>query len=267
MTDTKKSSTVWLVVTQVAVFVAIMAVSGLIVPWAWKLIGGKDGGADVMVLTSAVYSVLTLLVFVKSGWSRLSPSYLHSRPWAVLAWSALVGVGAIIPGMAVQELLPGLSNVVEKQMQQLVANNYGFFTLCLFAPFVEEVVFRGAILKVLLAKMQSRWAAIAVSAVLFAAVHLNPAQLPMAVLAGLFLGWIYSRTGSILPGVAYHFVNNTVAFVMMRVLPPEVANGNLADLFGGDHRRVALAVIFSLFILLPSLYQLAIRTNGNIKNR
>lgn len=241
-------------------FVAIMAVCGLLIPWAWKLIAKSDGGANVLVVTSAVYSLLTLVVFIKVGWSNLSPTYLQSRPWAVFSWSALVGVGAIIPGMLVQELLPDLSNVAEKQLMQLVANNYGFFTLCLFAPFVEEVVFRGAVLRVLLSSMKSRWGAIAISAVLFAAVHFNPAQLPMAVLAGLFLGWIYSRTGSILPGVVYHFVNNTVAFVMMRVLPPEMANGSLADLFGGDHKRMALAVIFSLFILLPSLYQLAIRT-------
>ncbi len=260
MTDKGKSQTTWLVATQVVAFVAIMAVCGIIVPWAWKLVAGGDGGADVMVATSAVYSLLTLAVFVKAGWSKLSPAYLQSRPWAVFAWSALVGAGAIIPGMLVQEMLPDLSNVAEKRLMQLVANDYGFFTLCLFAPFVEEVVFRGAVLRALLASMKSRWGAIVISAALFAAVHFNPAQLPMAVLAGLFLGWIYSRTGSILPGVVYHFVNNTIAFAMMRVLPPEVANGSLADLFGGDHRRMALAVIFSLFILLPSLYQLAVRT-------
>lgn len=260
MTNKGKSQTTWLVATQVVVFVAIMAVCGIIVPWAWKLVAGSDGGADAMVVTSAVYSLLTLAVFVKAGWSKLSPAYLQSRPWTVFAWSALVGAGAIIPGMLVQEMLPDLSNLAEKRLMQLVANDYGFFTLCLFAPFVEEVVFRGAVLRALLASMKSRWGAIVISAALFAAVHLNPAQMPMAVLAGLFLGWIYSRTGSILPGVVYHFVNNTIAFAMMRVLPPEVANGSLADLFGGDHRRMALAVIFSLFILLPSLYQLAVRT-------
>lgn len=247
-----------LVFKQVFAFIAVNAACGWIVWGAWKLITGKAGGTNAMILTSAVYSVLVLLLFVKKKWSVLSPAYLQSRPWAVLAWAAVAGAGAIIPEAYLEEMMPDLTNLIEKEMLELVKSDLGYFTLCLFAPFVEETVFRGAVLRTLLPHMKSRWAAIAISAALFSLVHMNPAQMPFAFIAGLMLGWLYSRTGSILPGVAYHWVNNTVVFAMARLLPPQMLNGGLIDLFGGDHRRMGLAVIFSFFIFLPAIYQLNI---------
>lgn len=252
---------IWLLVfKQLLAFIAIVALCGSIIPSVWKLIAGKEGGINAVILTSAVYSLLVLVVFIKTKWCVFSRSYLQSRPWAVLTWSALAGTGAIIPGMFIQEFLPDITNVVEDEMQALIDNDYGYFVLCIFAPFVEESVFRGAVLRSLLPRMKSRWTAIAISAALFSLVHMNPAQMPFAFIAGLLLGWMYSRTGSILPGVAYHWVNNTLVFVAVRLLPPQLANGELIDVFGGDQKKVILAVIFSLFILLPSIYQLAIRT-------
>ena len=257
-TEIKQKDVTWTVVKQLFAFVAIVSVCGFIIPSIWKLIAGKDGGINAVILTSAVYSLLVLLTFLKTKWSVLSPSYLQTKPWAVLVWSALASVGAVIPETYCNELMD-LTNVVEERMLELIGNDYGYFTLCLFAPFVEEVVFRGAILRTLLPRMKSRWAAIAISAALFSVVHMNPAQMPFAFVAGLLLGWMYCRTGSILPGVAYHWMNNTLAFALVRLLPPQIANGNLIDMFGGDHKRMVLAIVFSLFILIPSLYQLNIR--------
>ncbi len=250
----------FLVLKQLLTFITIVVLCGCIIPALWKLIAGKDGGINAVILTSAVYSLLVLFVFVKTKWCVFSRSYLQSRPWAVLTWSALAGAGAIIPGAFIEEFLPDMTNVVEAEIQALIGNDYGYFVLCILAPFVEEAVFRGAVLRSLLPRMKSGWAAIAISAALFSLIHMNPAQMPFAFIAGLLLGWMYSRTGSILPGVAYHWINNTLVFALVRVLPPQLVNGGLTDLFGGDHKKVALAVIFSLFILLPSVYQIAIRT-------
>ena len=65
-----------------------------------------------------------------------------------------------------------------------------------------------------------------------------------------------SSTGSILPGVAFHWVNNTVAYVLYNFYPN--SDMKLIDLFGSQ-RTVAAALLFSLFILLPALYQLHLR--------
>ena len=96
--------------------------------------------------------------------------------------------------------------------------------------------------------------AIALSALFFSFIHLNPAQMPHAFVIGLLLGWMYWRTGSILPGVAFHWANNSVAYVLYNLYPnPDM---KVADLFGGSDHHALLAVIFSLLILVPALFQL-----------
>ena len=80
--------------------------------------------------------------------------------------------------------------------------------------------------------------------------------MPHAFLIGLLLGWMYYRTDSIVPGIAFHWVNNSLAYVLYNLYPdPQL---KLIDLFGSQ-RTVAAAVLFSLFMLLPALYQLNLR--------
>jgi len=160
--------------------------------------------------------------------------------------------------MGLQELLPDMPDALKETFRLIMGNHLGYVALCLLAPFVEEMVFRGAILRALLAGVKSRWVAIFVSALLFALVHLNPAQMPHAFLIGILLGWMYQRTGSILPGVVLHWMNNTVAYAIT-VLMPQAEDLTLTQLFGGDVVRVLLAMAFSLCILLPAVFQLNLR--------
>ena len=132
----------------------------------------------------------------------------------------------------------------------------GYFVIGLLAPLTEEMVFRGAVLRSLLQWKQNPWVGIVISAILFALIHMNPVQMPHAFLVGLLLGWMYYRTDSIIPGVVYHWVNNTVAYVMYNLYPdPDMT---LMDLFGSQ-RAIMMALVFSLCIFLPSLYQLNMR--------
>jgi membrane protease YdiL (CAAX protease family) len=65
---------------------------------------------------------------------------------------------------------------------------------------------------------------------------------------------MYYRTNSILPGVAFHWVNNSVAYVLYNIFPdPDL---KLADLFPGSPFYPLMAVGFSLIILLPAIFQL-----------
>jgi membrane protease YdiL (CAAX protease family) len=162
-------------------------------------------------------------------------------------------MGAVVPSLWLQELLPELPNWVESEFDQLLTDRWGYVLIVLLAPLVEEVVFRGAILRSLLATRLSTVAAVVLSALLFALFHMNPAQMPHAFLVGLLLGWMYSRTGSILPGVAYHWANNSIAYVVYNVYPD--THLTLVDILGSQ-RHVLMAVGFSLLILLPALYQL-----------
>ena len=239
-------------------FLAIQLIGGFAVDQLWKLFGGDNADSALRLITTAsVTSVLTIVLFLTTRAAEVSPRWLRTRPWAVLCWSVIAALGTILPSSWLVEQMPELPNIVEQEFDMILQNRWGYLAVGLLAPLSEELVLRGAVLRSLLGSSRlSPWAAIALSAVFFALVHFNPAQMPHAFIIGLLLGWMYYRTGSILPGVAFHRVNNTVAYVMYNIYPdPDM---ELIDLFGNQRTELA-AVFFSLFILLPAIYQLHLR--------
>ena len=168
-------------------------------------------------------------------------------------FEVVAALGALVPSVWLQEHMPELPNLVEGEFDMIMKDRMGYFVVGLLAPLAEEMVFRGAILRSLLRWKSNPWIGIVISAILFAVIHMNPAQMPHAFLIGLLLGWMYWRTDSIVPGVVYHWVNNTVAYILYNIYPnPDLT---LVELFGSE-QKVLMALGFSLLIFLPSLYQL-----------
>lgn len=237
------------------IFGAIQVIVSFIVQGIWTLVMGKDTvmNATGMIITMAVFSILTTAVFLLAKWSVVSRHWVRTRPWFVLFWCVLAALGAIIPSVWLQEHMPELPNIVEGEFDMIMKDRWGYVIVGLLAPLAEEMVFRGAVLRSLLQWKSNPWIGIVVSALLFAMIHMNPAQMPHAFLIGLLLGWMYWRTDSIVPGVVYHWVNNTVAYVMYNLYPnPDLT---LVELFGSE-QKVLMALGFSLLIFLPSLFQL-----------
>ena len=243
------------------VFAALQVVVSTVAQLVWTLLLGNSGimGTEFMIGTLMASNVLGLIVFLVTKWAEVSRNWIRKRPWMVLFCAALASVGCIVPSMWLQEVMPELPNLAQEGLEELMGNRLGYIVVGLLAPLVEEVVFRGAILRALLKWNQNHWLCIAISAALFGLSHFNPAQTPHAFLAGLLLGWMYYRTGSIVPGVVVHWVNNSVAYAMYNISKAAYGTGDptMAQMFG--EQRVALAVFFSLCILIPAIYQLNLR--------
>ena len=248
----------------IIMFLAIQWVVGMIVNSLWSMISGKSAMESAMglIVTTVVSSIITLAVFLLAKWSEVSRHWIRKRPWITLTWCAVAAFGAIIPSLWFQEHMPELPNIAEDSFDMIMKDRLGYLSIGLLAPLAEELVFRGAILRSLLQWTSRPWIAIALSALFFAAAHMNPAQLPHAFLIGLLLGWLYYRTNSIVPGIVMHWVNNSVAYVMYNLMP-EMNDGKIIDLFRGDDMMVYMALGFSLMIFLPSLFQLASRMKRN----
>ena len=242
-------------ILDIITFLGIQALVSLTVPLVWGMVtGSPDVTTAMMITTTVIFSLLTIVVFLWAGWTKVSPTWLRTRPWMVLIWSVIAALGLVVPSAWLQEHMPELPNFVEQEFDMILKDRWGYLTIGLLAPLAEEIVFRGAALRSLLASRLSPLAAIVISALLFAVAHLNPAQMPHAFLVGLLLGWMYWRTGSILPGMAYHWANNSAAYVLYAFYPnPDI---KLIDIFKGSEQHVYMALGFSLLILLPALYQL-----------
>lgn len=240
-------------VVYLVVFLGLQAAASLIMHAVWLLLtGSSDMTAALMITITVLFSTLSIVLFLGVRWAEVSRNWLLTRPWSVLFWSVIAALGLIIPSTWMLEQIPELPNIAEKEFDTLLSNRWGYLTIGLLAPLAEEIVFRGAILNTLLTKYRP-WVAIALSALLFSIGHLNPVQMPHAFVIGLLLGWMYWRTGSILPGMAFHWANNSAAYVLYNVYPNPYIK--LVDIFQTP-TNVLMAVGFSLLIVLPALYQL-----------
>ena len=220
----------------------------------------------VNVASMAISSILTIAVFLWRKWSPFSRRYLQSSPWIVIVWVILLACGSILPSEWMNEQLEvhfsafSVPAYLQQMATMLMKSPLGYLVVGMLAPIAEEMVFRGAILRTLLKIFNPRrhWWPIVISALLFALVHGNLLQGTHAFLVGLLLGWMYYRTDSIIPGIVFHWINNSVVFLMFHLMP-QMNDGKLIDLFHGDSRMMWMGLGFSLCIFLPSLFQLMMR--------
>ena len=81
------------------------------------------------------------------------------------------------------------------------------------APVVEELVYRGLIQRSL-GTVVSRWPALLLAAIWFAAIHLAPAETPGLFVAGLLFGGCVTLTGRLGPAMLAHAAFNATGLLM-----------------------------------------------------
>lgn len=132
----------------------------------------------------------------------------------------IISTLALTVGMDRLSSLIPMPDSVARFFDSLFTNDiFSIIMITVAAPILEETLCRGIVLKGLLQHYPSR-SAIIYSALFFALIHLNPWQSIPAFFAGLFLGWIYYKTKSVIPGMIVHAVSNTTA-VLFLFLPKE----------------------------------------------
>jgi membrane protease YdiL (CAAX protease family) len=131
--------------------------------------------------------------------------------------TVLVGIAILSQEVAGWIPMPGWAN---RLMENFEAGGLGTMiaVALVIAPIAEEHLFRGWMLRGLMTR-HTPGGAIALSAVLFGMFHFNPWQGIPAVGAGLVLGWIVVRTGSVVPAIIGHAVMNAVPATLNEVLP------------------------------------------------
>ena len=133
-------------------------------------------------------------------------------------------------------------------------NVFGILSITVMAALVEELLFRGAIQGHLLRKGMKPLHAILISSAIFGIIHMNPIQVPFAFAIGLIFGWLYYRTGSLVPGIIGHFINNTIACIQMATMSKEEFNTKTIQWLGEGPTYallvISLAVMVWMFLYL-----------------
>lgn len=90
----------------------------------------------------------------------------------------------------------------------------------ILAAVIEEMLYRGYLSRTLENTRLGFWGGASIAALAWAGLHLYYplAMQAMLVVMGLALSWLRARTGSILPGMAWHITNNVVALLALRLM-------------------------------------------------
>ena len=87
------------------------------------------------------------------------------------------------------------------------------FVMAIVPAVSEELFFRGCIQKTLTDRMRNKFLAIAVSAFIFSAAHMEFYGLIPRFILGIILGYVFYYTGNILMSMLLHFINNSIAVI------------------------------------------------------
>ncbi|MDN3583573.1 CPBP family intramembrane glutamic endopeptidase [Mucilaginibacter flavus] len=120
----------------------------------------------------------------------------------------------VVGSERISHILP-MPPSVEKLFEKVLSKDVlSIITITVVAPIIEELLCRGIVLRGLL-KNYTPNKAILISALFFALIHLNPWQALPAFFIGLFLGWVFYKTKSVLPGIIIHATNNSIAMLFL----------------------------------------------------
>jgi uncharacterized protein len=179
---------------------------------AWHL-DPRSAGAVIGVLSNGV--LFTALLYYK----RLSYRQLfHPGSQSVVATIATLALPVLllVPALdlAMEQIdrvliwLFPLSSAQEAAFEAMVASSLApLISACILAPVLEEMLFRGIMLRSFL-QQYTRRRAIVFSAIIFGMAHLNIYQFAVATLLGLLLGWLYERSRSLWPCILLHAAYN-----------------------------------------------------------
>ncbi len=109
--------------------------------------------------------------------------------------------------------------VITEPKQKDIAESFGptvlqILLIVIAAPIAEETCFRGMLFGGLREKLP-RLAAALICGLIFGALHAltGITAVPPLIVFGFLLALLYERTGSIIPGILLHMLNNTIALL------------------------------------------------------
>lgn len=131
--------------------------------------------------------------------------------------------GLLIPeGGIMERLFKPLEEMIEA-MTAFLASGEGvkrvviLLSVAGLPAIFEELSFRGVLQPLLIRATGSAFWGIALTAIVFSAIHFQFYGFLPRVLLGALFGWLAHRSGSLIPGMAAHFANNALAAVTLWV--------------------------------------------------
>ena len=154
----------------------------------------------------------------EKGYAIDSNNFGGRKGWSMALIVSAMALACAFVIEPISMLLPEMSEVMKAAMEMLLDGPVWIvlISVSVFAPFFEEWLCRGIILRGLLTKVKPAWA-IVISALVFGLIHGNLWQAIPAFIIGVILGYVYYKTGSLKLTMLMHCVNNTLSVIVSRI--------------------------------------------------
>ncbi|MDR1735039.1 MAG: CPBP family intramembrane metalloprotease [Oscillospiraceae bacterium] len=231
---------------------------------AWDGILRSAAVQDYLLMLTSVCTLLPGVLFILK---RLTPQERNlCQPFGVPCrelpeWPFLTTLCVIFLGLGVCNLGNTVSGLVvegfkgfgvDVELPDLAVpasaweTVLSFLAVAFIPAMTEEVFLRGAIMQPL--RRYGDTFAVLTSAVMFALVHKNFMQAPMALIAGVGLGYAVCVTGSLWPSILIHMANNGVS-VLFSLLTERYSEQTLNLMYFGYIAVCSLLALLSLLFL------------------
>lgn len=180
--------------------------------------GDLSNAANVVVQLATALGFLLVPIAIASRWGSSSVGQALRRLGvrgfrpAALKWMA-AAVGAYLVVSALYVAIFGAPE------QKDIAESFGavpvqILLIVFAAPISEEICFRGMLFGGLRQRLP-RLAAALISALIFGGLHAltGISAVPPLIAFGFILALLYEKTGSIVPGILLHMLNNSIALI------------------------------------------------------
>ena len=168
----------------------------------------------LIVAAAAVFSIVRYRV----GWDRLGFRAFDvafgcglSLTLLLVSYAVRICYGIIAAGLGYR---PALQDVLSRLDTQGIGFILTLIAAAVVAPIAEETFFRGFVYGGLRGRIGTLGAML-ISTLFFTALHFTLDQFIPIFALGIFLAWLYERTGSLYPGILLHASNNAISLILL----------------------------------------------------
>jgi len=180
-----------------------------------------------------IFIVPSLIYFYKNDYSYKKYFKLNNISNKILFPLVVFSIGVFILSDAIDRIINIFIQVpsfYSEVLDMLRWNDvYSFLIIIIsvvvIAPIIEEMIFRGLLLRGLEKKYKSVVLSVIYSSILFAVIHVLPSLFIQIFLIGMILGFLSIKFNSIFPGIVLHSINNLLTLLLLNL------NGNYFDFY------------------------------------
>jgi membrane protease YdiL (CAAX protease family) len=214
---------------------------GLLTHTSWRMLY-QQHSLEVAMLIGIV--IMLFYLFYSKSFSLRKQEWTY-RPISFIPFVVILGAAMIFFLDYILIIFKWLPDLMKQNFLNMFQSPLGIIEAAFIGPIFEEILYRGVITKSLL-KSYSPARAIIISALMFGIAHFNPAQIPTAILAGVLFAWLYYVTGSLIPGIIIHILNNSLS-----TFYPEI---ELRQIFPSTTYSIIVLCSLILLILIIFLF-------------